>query len=82
MLVRLLLGTLVPTVAALLVFGVLAHEVARRTLEDELGRRLGTAAAGVALTVLPEQIRELQAGAGSASKPGRSGPRRRPAGWW
>jgi signal transduction histidine kinase len=60
--VRLLVGTLVPTVAALLVFGVLAHEVARRTLEDELGRRLATAAAGVALTVLPEQLRELRAG--------------------
>jgi signal transduction histidine kinase len=53
---------LVPTVAALGVFGVLAHEVARRTLEDELGRRLGTAATGVALTVLPEQILELTAG--------------------
>lgn len=59
---RLLLGTLVPTVAALGVFGVLAHEVARRALEDELGRRLATAAAGVALTVLPDQLRELRAG--------------------
>lgn len=62
MLLKLLLGTLVPTVAALGVFGVLAHEVARRTLEDELGRRLGTAAAGVAVMVLPEQIVELTAG--------------------
>ena len=59
---RLLLGTLVPTVAALGVFGVLAHEVARRALEEELGSRLGTAAAGVALTVLPEQLRTLGAG--------------------
>ena len=59
---RLLLGTLVPTVAALGVFGVLAHEVARRALEDELGSRLGTAAAGVALTVLPDQLRTLRAG--------------------
>jgi signal transduction histidine kinase len=59
---RLLLGTLVPTVTALGVFGVLAHEVARRSLEDELGRRLGTAAAGVALTVLPDQLRELGPG--------------------
>jgi len=62
LLTRLLLGTLVPTVAALAVFGVLAHEVARRSLEDELGRRLATAAAGAALTVLPDQIRALRAG--------------------
>jgi signal transduction histidine kinase len=61
-LVKLLVGTLVPTVAALVVFGVLAQEVARKTLEDELGRRLGTAAAGAAVMVLPEQIAELTAG--------------------
>ena len=36
LLARLLVGTLVPTVAALGVFGVLAHEVARRALEDTL----------------------------------------------
>jgi signal transduction histidine kinase len=62
LLARLLVGTLVPTVAALGVFGVLAHEVARRALEDELGRRLATAAAGAAATVLPEQIEALGAG--------------------
>jgi len=59
---KLLLGTLVPTVAALGVFGVLAHEVARRALEEELGRRLATAAAGAAATVLPEQLEALRAG--------------------
>jgi signal transduction histidine kinase len=62
LLVRLLAGTTLPTVAALAVFGVFAHEVARRALEDELGRRLGTAAAGAAGTLLPEQLRALRAG--------------------
>ncbi|HVZ72818.1 MAG TPA: HAMP domain-containing sensor histidine kinase [Polyangia bacterium] len=51
-----------PTVAALGVFGVLAHEVARRALDEELGRRLATAAAGAAATVLPEQLEALGAG--------------------
>jgi signal transduction histidine kinase len=62
LLARLLVGTLVPTIAALGVFGVLAHEVARRALEDELGRRLATAAAGAAATILPEQLEALRAG--------------------
>ncbi|MDB4979868.1 MAG: integral rane sensor signal transduction histidine kinase [Myxococcales bacterium] len=62
LLARLLVGTLVPTVAALGVFGVLAHEVARRALDEELGRRLATAAAGAAATVLPEQLEALRAG--------------------
>src|SRR5947209_6459408 len=60
--VRLLAGTMGPTVGVLLVFGFLAHEVARRALERELGRRLQTAAAGAAATVLPEQLRALGAG--------------------
>jgi len=62
LLAKLLLGTLLPTVVALGGLGFLAHEVARRTLEDELGRRLETAATAVALVVLPEQVRELRAG--------------------
>ena len=62
LLVRLLAGTIVPTVAALALFGFFAHEVARRALEDELGRRLGTAAAGAAATLLPEQLRAFGAG--------------------
>jgi signal transduction histidine kinase len=49
-------------VAALGALGVLAHEVARRTLEDEMGRRLATAATAAAGMVLPEQLRELGAG--------------------
>ena len=62
LLLRLLAGTIVPTVAALALFGFFAHEVARRALEDELGRRLGTAAAGAAATLLPEQLRAFGAG--------------------
>ena len=62
LLLRLLAGTIVPTIAALALFGFLAHEVARRALEDELGRRLGTAAAGAAATLLPAQLSALGAG--------------------
>ena len=51
-----------PTIAALALFGFFAHEVARRALEDELGRRLATAAAGAAATLLPEQLRAFGAG--------------------
>src|SRR5215831_14245543 len=59
---ELLVGTLVPAVAVLGLFGILAHEVARQALEDELGRRLATAAAGAAATILPEQLRALAPG--------------------
>jgi len=59
---RLLLGTIAPTVAALSVFGFFAHEVARRALEDELGRRLATVAAGAAASLLPEQLRAIGSG--------------------
>jgi signal transduction histidine kinase len=62
LLAKLLLGTLLPTVTALAGLGFLAHDVARRTLEDELGRRLETAAAAVAILVLPEQVRALHPG--------------------
>jgi signal transduction histidine kinase len=53
---------LVPATAALGLFAVAAHEVARQVLEDELGRRLSTAATGVALLVLPEQLTAIAAG--------------------
>lgn len=66
---RLLFGTLVPTVLALGAFGVLAHEVAQRVLEDELGRRLALAAAATAMMILPEQAIELEHGeAGSLTQ--------------
>ncbi|HEY8922755.1 MAG TPA: HAMP domain-containing sensor histidine kinase, partial [Polyangia bacterium] len=48
-------------VLALAAFGVLAHEIARRVLDDELGRRLALAAAGTAGLVLPEQMSALTA---------------------
>jgi signal transduction histidine kinase len=62
LLAKLLVGTLLPTVGALAALGLLAHEVARRTLEDEMGKRLATAATAAAGMVLPEQIRALGAG--------------------
>jgi signal transduction histidine kinase len=63
---RLLLGTLGPTMLALAAFGVLAHEIARRVLDDELGRRLALAAAGTAGMVLPEQMAALTAEEGES----------------
>ncbi len=62
LLVRLLAGTIMPTVAALAVFGFFAHELARRALEDELGRRLATAAAGASAMLLPDQLRAIGPG--------------------
>jgi signal transduction histidine kinase len=62
LLVRLLAGTIAPTVAALALYALFAHQVARRALEDELGRRLATAAAGTAATLLPEQLRAIGPG--------------------
>src|SRR3569623_1238460 len=59
LLARLLWGALAPTLLALTAFGLLAHEVARRVLEDELGRRLALAAAGTAGMILPEQMAAL-----------------------
>jgi signal transduction histidine kinase len=70
---RLLVGNLVPTVLVLVGFGFLAHEVARRVLEDELGRRLALAAAGAAGMILPEQLAALEAdasGNGGGEDPG------------
>jgi len=62
LLAKLLLAMLVPAVLALALFGIAAHEVARRVLEDELGRRLATAATAVAMLVLPEQLSAIGAG--------------------
>jgi signal transduction histidine kinase len=59
---KLLLAVLGPTLAALGGFGFFAHQVARRTLEEELSRRLEAAAGGAALQVLPEQIRGIGPG--------------------
>jgi signal transduction histidine kinase len=62
LLAKLLVAMLVPAILALAFFGTAAHEVARRVLEDELGRRLATAATSVAMLVLPEQLSAIGAG--------------------
>jgi signal transduction histidine kinase len=62
LLAKLLLAMLVPAIVALALFGAAAHEVARRVLEDELGRRLATAATAVSMLVLPEQLSAIGAG--------------------
>src|SRR6185295_10150931 len=77
LLLRLLAGTIAPTIAALALFGFFAHEVARRALEAELGRRLGTAAAGAAATLLPEQLRALAPGPGEEDSLNYANVRRR-----
>src|SRR5829696_2469498 len=59
---KLLVATVVPSVAVLAVFGTLAYEVARASLEDELGKRLATAAAGAALLIFPAQIAAIGPG--------------------
>jgi signal transduction histidine kinase len=59
---KLLGGTLLPTVLALGSFAVLAHEVAQHLLEEELGKRLATAATGVATAILPEQVEAMADG--------------------
>jgi signal transduction histidine kinase len=62
LLAKLLVAMLVPAIFALALFGTAAHEVARRVLEQELGRRLATAATSVAMLVLPEQLAAIAAG--------------------
>jgi len=62
LLAKLLVAMLVPAILALVLFGAAAYEVARRVLEDELGRRLATAATSVAMLVLPEQLSAIGAG--------------------
>ncbi|HEX7509137.1 MAG TPA: HAMP domain-containing sensor histidine kinase [Polyangia bacterium] len=62
LLAKLLVAMLVPAIFALALFGAAAHEVARRVLEQELGRRLATAATSVAMLVLPEQLSAIAAG--------------------
>ncbi len=59
---RLLVATLLPTLVVLAGFGFLAHEIAQRSLEEELGRRLATAAAAVVPLILPQQITAIGPG--------------------
>ena len=51
LLAKMLVAVLLPAVVALVLFGMLAHAVARRALEDELGQRLATAASGIAMQI-------------------------------
>jgi signal transduction histidine kinase len=62
LLAKLLLAMLGPTVIMVGVFGFWAHQESRLAVEDALGRRLGAAAAGAALLVLPEQLEAIAAG--------------------
>jgi signal transduction histidine kinase len=61
-LAKLLGAYLVPTVATFAGFGLLAHWVARRALEEELGRRLAALAAAAAAQVADENVALLQPG--------------------
>ena len=62
LLAKVLVAVLLPAVVALVLFGMLAHVVARRALEDELGQRLATAASGIAMQILPEQFTAIGPG--------------------
>jgi len=62
LLAKVLVAALLPAAVALVLFGTLAHAVARRALEDELGQRLATAASGVAMQILPEQLAAIGLG--------------------
>ena len=62
LLAKVLVAVLLPAVVALVLFGMLAHAVARRALEDELGQRLATAASGIAMQILPEQLAAIGLG--------------------
>ena len=59
---KMLVSTLLPSAIAIFGLGVAAHETARTVLEDELGRRVGAAAAGIAMLVLPDQLSAIGAG--------------------
>ncbi len=61
-LAKLLGAYLIPTVATFAGFGALAHWVARRALEEELGRRLASVAAATAERVADEDVSVLQPG--------------------
>jgi signal transduction histidine kinase len=61
-LAKLLGAYLVPTVATFAGFGYLAHYVAARSLEEELGRRLTSVAAAAAAQVSDENLALLQKG--------------------
>jgi signal transduction histidine kinase len=59
---KLLGAYLVPAVATFAGFGLVAHWVAQRSLEDELGRRLVSVAAAAAAEIADENVALLQPG--------------------
>lgn len=59
---KLLAAILLPTLAVLVGVGIFAHEVASRTLEDDLGKRLGVAATAASFLVVAEQIEGIGPG--------------------
>lgn len=59
---RLFIAMLVPVVAGVSLYAVFAQQRAHALLEDELGRRLATAAVAVAVQILPEQVQALREG--------------------
>jgi signal transduction histidine kinase len=61
-LVKLLVAFALPTMALFSVFAVVAHEVARRDLEAELGTRLSALAATAALEIRGKYLVDLQPG--------------------
>jgi signal transduction histidine kinase len=61
-LAKLLGAYLGPAVATFVGFGLVAHYVARHTLEDELGRRLTTLAGAAAAQIADENVALLQPG--------------------
>jgi signal transduction histidine kinase len=61
-LVKLIIAYVVPTVALFAVFAVVAHEVARGNLEDELGVRLTAVAASASTQLRDPTLAKLEAG--------------------
>ena len=60
LLAKLVLASLVPTLVLLGVFGYFAQDRGRRSLDEELGRRLTTIAGTASAVVLPSQFAAIQ----------------------
>lgn len=60
--VKLVIAFVLPTMAVFAIFGAVAHEVMRRDLSDELGRRLAATAATAARQIRGRYLTNLRAG--------------------